>query len=71
MQTSSFIFFGLLLIPLVVFLIWMIRQDKKKNYLGLVLLLIGAVIAVYTIVKLDSSFIKNNPQLVPKASSFK
>lgn len=78
MQANSFIFFGLLLIPLIAFLIWMVRQDKKKNYLGLVLLLIGVVIAAYTIIRLDAAFIKEKglqPQqqqhAAPKPSSFK
>lgn len=73
MQTNSFIFFGLLLIPLIVFLIWVIKQDKKKNYIGLVLLFIGAIIAAYTIVRLDASFVKEKmqPQAAPKPSSFK
>lgn len=73
MQTTSYIFFGLLVLPLIVFLIWVIRQDKKKNYLGLVLLLIGAVIAAYTIVRLDSSFVKEKipAAAAPKPSSFR
>jgi uncharacterized membrane protein YqjE len=72
MQTGSYLFFGLLLIPLIVFLIWVIKQDKKRNYMGLVLLLIGALIAVYTIVRLDSSFVKEKGlQAAPKPSSFK
>lgn len=72
MQTTSFIFFGLLAIPLIAFLIWVIKQDKRKNYIGLVLLLIGAVIAAYTIVRLDASFVKEKmPSAAPKASSFK
>ncbi|MFN0293402.1 hypothetical protein [Pedobacter helvus] len=72
MQTNSFIFFGLLAIPLIAFLIWVIKQDKKKNYLGLALLLIGAVVAAYTIVRLDSSFVKEKGlQAAPKPSSFK
>ncbi len=71
MQTTSFIFFGLLAIPLIAFLVWVIRQDKKKNYLGLALLLIGAVIAAYTIVRLDSSFVKEKIPTAPKASSFR
>ena len=73
MQATSFIFFGLLLIPLIVFLIWLIRQDKKRNYLGLGLLVVGVIIAVYTIVRLDSAFVKEKmqPQAAPKASSFR
>ena len=71
MGANSFIFFGMLLIPLIVFLIWLIKQDKKRNYVGLVLLVIGIVIAAYTIIKLDSNFMADNTQAAPKASSFK
>ncbi len=73
MQATSFIFFGLLLIPLIIFLIWLIRQDRKRNYLGLGLLVVGVIIAVYTIVRLDSAFVKEKmqPQVAPKASSFR
>mgnify|MGYP006167099669 CR=1 FL=1 len=74
MGTNSFIFFGLLLIPLLAFLIWMIKQDKKKNYLGLVLLVVGIVIATYTIITLDKKFMQKanaGMQAAPKSSSFK
>lgn len=71
MGASSFIFFGLLLIPLIVFLVWIIKQDKKRNYLGLIFLLLGIFIAAYTIIKLDSSFLKEKTQVVPKPSSFR
>ena len=71
MQTSSFIFFGLLAIPLIAFLLWVLKKDKKKNYLGLALLLVGAIIAAYTIVRLDSSFVKEKIPTAPKASSFR
>ena len=73
MGTNSFIFFGLLLIPLLAFLIWMIKQDKKKNYLGLVLLVVGIVIATYTIITLDKKFMQkaNGTQAAPKSSSFR
>lgn len=73
MGANSFIFFGLLLIPLIIFLVWMIKQDKKKNYLGLVLLVAGIVIATYTIITLDKKFMKkaNAGNAAPKSSSFR
>jgi len=71
MGANSFIFFGLLLIPLIVFLVWMIKQDKKRNYLGLVLLVVGIIIATYTIITLDKKFLKNNAGVAPKSSSFR
>lgn len=74
MGANSFIFFGLLLIPLIIFLIWAIKQDKKRNYLGLFFLVVGIIIATYTIIKLDSKFMvdKTKPgNVAPKSSSFK
>jgi len=76
MGANSFIFFGLLLIPLIVFLVWVIKQDKKRNYVGLLLLVIGIVIATYSIVKLDKKYLnpeRLNPatEVSPKSSSFK
>jgi uncharacterized membrane protein len=76
MGANSFIFFGLLLIPLIVFLVWMIKQDKKKNYIGLFLLIVGIVIATYTIITLDAKYLHPEGQtqageVSPKSSSFK
>ena len=73
MQATSIIFFGLMLIPLLAFLIWVIKQDKRKNYVGLGLLIVGVFIAVYTIVRLDASFVKEKmpAKAVPKSSSFR
>ena len=72
MEMPSLIFFGLLLIPLIVFIVWIIKQDKKRNYLGLLFLILGAIVAVYTVIKLDENFMKQarDPN-IPKASSFK
>lgn len=76
MGANSFIFFGLMLIPLLIFLVWVIKQDKKRNYLGLIFLVLGIVIATYTIVVLDKKYLKPEglkPKegIVPKSSSFK
>lgn len=73
MGTMSYVFLGLMLIPLLVFLIWVIKQDKKKNYLGLFFLVLGAIIATYTIIRLDKNFMEKNakPVEAPKSSSFR
>jgi uncharacterized membrane protein YidH (DUF202 family) len=60
MQATSLLFFGLILVPLIIFLVWAFKQDKKRNLLGVVLLVIGVLIAVYTILRLDSAFVKEN-----------
>ncbi|WP_345104666.1 hypothetical protein [Mucilaginibacter panaciglaebae] len=54
MTGPSLIFWIIFVIPLVAFLIWLMRQDKRKGWIGLVVLaviVVGAV--VYTIVKND------------------
>lgn len=54
MSYPSLIFWGIFVVPLVVFLIWLMRQDKKKGVTGLIvlaILVIGAI--VYTIIKKD------------------
>lgn len=56
MNAASYVFFGLLLIPLIVFLGWLIKKDKKRNYLGLLVLVAMAVIALIAILKYDSKF---------------
>lgn len=56
MNSMSFMFFGLMLIPLIIFLIYLIRQDKKKNYIGLVVLVIAIFAAAYVIITVDAKY---------------
>ncbi|MCX2481133.1 hypothetical protein OQY15_18655 [Pedobacter sp. MC2016-15] len=56
MNSMSFMFFGLMLIPLIIFLIYLIKQDKKKNYIGLVVLVIAIFVAAYVIITVDSKY---------------
>ncbi|RZK39502.1 MAG: hypothetical protein EOO90_18520 [Pedobacter sp.] len=71
MVAPSYIFFGLLLLPLIVFMVWVIKQDKRKSYIGLLLLLVGMVLAAYSIITLDKKYTQPNGQQIPKASSFR
>jgi hypothetical protein len=46
----SIIFFSIFLLPLVAFLIWLMRQDKRKGVGGLIVLaiiVIGGIIYMY------------------------
>ena len=43
MNTPSAIFFLVFVLPLVAFLIWVIRQDKRKGITGLIVLAIIVV----------------------------
>ncbi|WP_219226716.1 hypothetical protein [Pedobacter antarcticus] len=56
MNAMSFFFFGLMLIPFVLFLIWLVRQDKNKNYIGLAVLAIAIIIAAYVAINVDLKF---------------
>ncbi len=56
MSTMSYAFMGLMVIPLVIFLMWVVKQDKKRSYLGLLLLGLGIIAASFVIIKYDSNF---------------
>nr|WP_068892826.1 hypothetical protein [Pedobacter panaciterrae] len=74
MGVMSFVFFGLMLVPLIIFLVWLIKKDKNRNYLGLAVLVMMAIIAIIAIVKIDAHFMENNtPGMEPnsKAPSYK
>jgi cbb3-type cytochrome oxidase subunit 3 len=50
MNIPSLIFWAVFVLPLVAFLIWLIRQDKRKGPTGLVILaimVIGAIVYMY------------------------
>lgn len=56
MNSMSFLFFGLMLIPLILFLIWLVKQDKHRNYIGLGVLLVAILVAAYVIITIDAKF---------------
>jgi len=56
MNSMSFLFFGLMLIPFVLFLIWLVKQDKRKNYIGLGVLVVAIIIAAYVAINVDLKF---------------
>lgn len=58
MNSMSFLFVGLMLIPFVLFIIWLFKQDKKKNYLGLAILLIAIVLVVIVAIYVDAKYMK-------------
>lgn len=71
MNINSLIFFGLLLLPLVAFIAWLIKQDKKRSYWGILLLIVGMILAAYSIIVLDRKYTAPPENTIPKASSFK
>lgn len=58
MSATSFIFFGLMLIPFIFFIIWLIKQDKRRNYLGLAVLLAAIIVAVIVAIYVDAKYMK-------------
>ncbi|PTR00794.1 hypothetical protein C8P68_10121 [Mucilaginibacter yixingensis] len=46
MSGPSIIFFLVFVIPLVAFLIWLTRQDKRKGRTGLVVVAITVIVAI-------------------------
>lgn len=60
-----------MVIPLIIFLVWVFKQDKNRNYIGICLLIMAMVAAAYTIIKLDQNFMKEKAPAAPKASSFR
>lgn len=56
MNSMSFLFFGLMLIPFILFLAWVVKQDKKKNYIGLAVLVLAILIAAYVAINVDLKY---------------
>jgi len=46
MSTASLIFWAIFVVPLVVFLIWLMRQDKKKGSIGLIVLILVVLLGI-------------------------
>ncbi|GAA4339293.1 hypothetical protein GCM10023149_49900 [Mucilaginibacter gynuensis] len=46
MNGPSMIFWAIFVLPLVAFLVWLMRQDKRKGKTGLVVLIILVVVAI-------------------------
>lgn len=50
MNTAGYIFYAIFVLPLIAFLVWLMRQDKRKGKVGLLVLaalIVGALIYVY------------------------
>jgi hypothetical protein len=50
MSVPSLIFWAIFVLPLVAFLIWIMRQDKRKGWIGLIVLavtVIGGIVYMY------------------------
>jgi uncharacterized membrane protein YqjE len=50
MNGATVIFYAVFVIPLIVFLVWLMRQDKRKGTMGLVVLavlIVGVIAYMY------------------------
>lgn len=50
MNAAGYIFYAVFVIPLIAFLVWIMRQDKRKGGIGLVVLsviVIGVIVYIY------------------------
>ncbi len=52
MNGASVIFYAVFVLPLIAFLIWIMRQDKRKGKIGLIVLLVTVIgVIAYMYVK--------------------
>jgi len=58
MNSMSYLFIGLMLVPFTIFLVWLMRQDKRKNYLGMAVLLIAILATVIVAIYVDAKYMK-------------
>ncbi|RWY55643.1 hypothetical protein [Mucilaginibacter gilvus] len=50
MTAASLIFWAIFVLPLIAFLVWVMRQDKRKGKLGLIVLaiiVVGVIVYMY------------------------
>jgi len=55
MGAPSFIFFGIFALPLIIFLFWVMRKDKKKGLFGIVVVIILVIFAIAASLKASKS----------------
>ncbi len=58
MNSMSFLFLGLIMVPFIAFIIWLLRQDKRKNYLGMIVLMVAILGAIAVAIYVDAKFMK-------------
>lgn len=67
MTGPNLIFWVIFVIPLVAFLIWLMREDKRSGKIGLIVLAVIVIAAVvYTIVKKDG---KQDPNVIQQPAN--
>lgn len=56
MNSMSFLFIGLMLVPYTLFIIWLLRQDKRKNYLALAVLMAAIIAVLIVAIYVDAKY---------------
>jgi len=60
MNGAGIIFYAVFVIPLIIFLVWLMRQDKRKGKIGLIVLLV-TIVGVIAYMYLKRMFELNGP----------
>jgi|GEM_PF-584299 len=63
---TSWFFILIFAIPLIVFLVWLMKQDKRRGALGIILVLLAAAVAMYVSTKYGSGLAAANFELRKK-----
>jgi len=56
--SMSLFFLILIVIPFIGFIIWLLRQDKRKNYLGIIVLMAAILAAIFVAIYVDTKFME-------------
>lgn len=59
MISTSWFFFLIFAIPLVAFLIWMMKQDKRRGWLGIILVVIMVLVALIVSMRASRNAVNN------------
>lgn len=69
MISTSWFFFLIFLAPLVAFLLWMMKQDRKKGWIGIILVAIMVIVALIVSSKASRNAANNFEQRKMDAES--
>ncbi|WP_432709406.1 hypothetical protein [Pedobacter sp.] len=56
MNSMSIFFIGLMLVPYTAFIVWLLKQDKRKNTLGVVVLMLAILATLLVALYIDAKY---------------